>query len=105
MRISSNDTLAGQPILVIRRLLRAGGGFPWTRARQDESGCDGPLPWRITTKGRALAMASARSPVHRKTADRVLAEFLERVANVRGDERFLYTDEKGALQPSPPACR
>ena len=123
MRISSKDTLAGHPILVIRRLLRAGGGSPWTRGliedscnvtpgeagriaqdleaqgylRPDDSERGGPIRWRVTTKGRALAMASARRPIHRKTADRVLAEFLQRVARVRDDERFLYKVERAAV--------
>lgn len=117
MRISSKDTIAGHPILVIRDLLRAASGrFPWTAAliedrcnvtpreawciakdleaqgylRRDDSGPEGPVGWRVTTKGRALAMASARRPVHRKTAERVLRAFLERVAKLREDERFLY---------------
>jgi predicted nucleotidyltransferase len=46
--------------------------------------------WSTTLKGNALAMASAARPVLRKTAERVLAEFLERVKEVRESDTFLY---------------
>lgn len=46
--------------------------------------------WSTTLRGNALAMASAARPVLRKTAERVLAEFLGRVKAVKESEAFLY---------------
>jgi hypothetical protein len=44
--------------------------------------------WENTIKGNALAMATAARPVKRATADRALAQFLDRVATVNGEEGF-----------------
>jgi predicted nucleotidyltransferase len=46
--------------------------------------------WSTTIKGNALAMASAAGPVLRKTAERLLAEFLDRVKEVRESDTYLY---------------
>ena len=46
--------------------------------------------WEITMEGNGLAMATAARPVKRRTADRVVARFLERVAAVNDEERFAY---------------
>ena len=45
--------------------------------------------WRTTTKGNALANVSFARRVHRGTADRALHDFLGRVEDVNGDERWL----------------
>jgi hypothetical protein len=43
-----------------------------------------------TVKGNALTLAHASKPIQRKTADRILDEFLARVENVNEDAYFLY---------------
>lgn len=45
--------------------------------------------WRKTLKGSTLGLASAAKPVTRKTADRVFAEFMDRVNRVNRDSYFL----------------
>jgi len=42
-----------------------------------------------SVKGNALGLASAAKPITRKTADRVLSEFLDRVCQVNSDRSFL----------------
>lgn len=46
--------------------------------------------WENTIKGNALAMATTAPPVKRATADRALAQFLDRVATVNGGGGFAY---------------
>lgn len=46
--------------------------------------------WSTTIKGNALAIASAARPVLRKTAECVLAEFLDRVTEVRESDTHPY---------------
>jgi len=44
--------------------------------------------YRLTTKGLALAQASAARPLHRKTVQRRLHELIERMVQANRDERF-----------------
>lgn len=53
--------------------------------------------WRTTIKGNALAMASAARPVVRATAERVLAEFLQRVKEVKESDTYLYVVKRVIL--------
>ena len=46
--------------------------------------------WGVTTTGRTLALASAAKPILRKTADKKIAEFLERVVIVNSSNHYLY---------------
>ncbi|MFT3952724.1 MAG: nucleotidyltransferase domain-containing protein [Oscillospiraceae bacterium] len=46
--------------------------------------------WKNTIKGNALGIASAAKPILRKTAEKKLAEFLERVQEVNRNEYYLY---------------
>jgi predicted nucleotidyltransferase len=46
--------------------------------------------FQITTSGHALANASAARPIHRRTADRVLREFLERLRLVNDAGEYAY---------------
>ena len=46
--------------------------------------------WRITSEGIRLGEASARKKVKRQTADRIYAEFLDRIKSVNDDPYYLY---------------
>lgn len=50
----------------------------------------GVVQYQVTIAGRALAMARAVKPIKRATAERVLAEFLERVRAVNEDPGLLH---------------
>jgi len=43
---------------------------------------DGRRVFRLTIKGQALANASAARPIHRKTAERVLEQFIDEFARL-----------------------
>jgi predicted nucleotidyltransferase len=45
--------------------------------------------WQITQSGQRLSSATAARPISRKTAEKSLHEFLERVERVNRDARFL----------------
>jgi hypothetical protein len=53
--------------------------------------------FRLTIKGQALANASAARPIHRKTAERLLAQFLERVQCVNSTHEYAYRVEHVVL--------
>jgi predicted nucleotidyltransferase len=111
MRIDSKGTIRGYPMLLVRQTLRrlrgnlawgeealeraaklpSGTGRALARALQAEglieaSRHDG---WTVTQAGDTLAVATAARPVSRQTAERALAQFLERVARVNDDPYFL----------------
>jgi hypothetical protein len=46
----------------------------------------GPEHWHLTLKGSALANARARKPITRKTAERLIEEFLARVREVNAGD-------------------
>jgi hypothetical protein len=46
--------------------------------------------YELTIKGHALRMATARKPIKRKTAERLVAQFLGRVEQVNKDPDLLY---------------
>ena len=122
MRIDSKGTIRGYPMLLVRQTLRrlrgdlvwgvealeraaklpSGTGRALARALQAEglieaSRHDG---WTVTQAGDTLAVATAARPVSRQTAERALAQFLERVARVNDDPYFLAGVTRVALYGS-----
>lgn len=114
MQLPQGLKIADLPVVQIRKLLRRGQEGDWgvrfvcetlevppvqaerllleleqrgyvTRA----PGYEEPL-WRNTVEGNRLALASAAKRISRETADRLVAELLDRVARVNADEHFLY---------------
>ena len=115
MRINPQDKIADVAVTDVRKLLRGTSGREWSvhdatailgvaerRARlllkglaeagyvSSVKGRDGERRFLNTAKGQALALASAAKPIHRKTADKLLAELLERVKRVNEECYFLY---------------
>lgn len=58
---------------------------------------DGRRVFRLTIKGQALANASAAKPIHRKTAERLLEQFLQRVQRVNSTQEYVYRVEHVVL--------
>ncbi len=50
--------------------------------------------WSVTAAGRTLALASAAKPILRKTADKKIAELLERVATINSSNQYVYAVTK-----------
>lgn len=46
--------------------------------------------WGVTNTGRTLALASAAKPILRKTADKKITEFLERVSIINSSNHYVY---------------
>jgi hypothetical protein len=46
--------------------------------------------WKLTQKVTVLAAASPALPIHRRTPDRLLREFMERVEGVREDSELMF---------------
>lgn len=114
MRIQPGDVIAGQPALAIRKLLKREKGtiaiiaevldVDLVKARQVYQGLsdeeyimpsDRPYEaeegaWRTTRKGNALANATARKPITRRTAERLIQEFLHRVREVNACDDYVY---------------
>ncbi|HKP37582.1 MAG TPA: nucleotidyltransferase domain-containing protein [Pyrinomonadaceae bacterium] len=122
MNIDSKDTLVGQPILAIRKLLRLGQHRTWGAGLVKEilntdsesakriisalqrqgyikqrNSVDKHERWENTLKGNALALASAAKPISRATAERNLTQLLARVRKVNEDDYFLYKVQKVVL--------
>ncbi len=116
MRIKSSDTIAGQPALTIRKFLQRNNTYASiplnaieeelkvnsSTAKQifqdlcrlgyieptDES--DEENRWCVTTKGSALAGASAQKPIKRKTAERLIQQFLEQVEGINQSKEYAF---------------
>jgi len=58
---------------------------------------NGRRSFEVTSNGLALANASAALPIHRRTAERVLAQFLERVHRVNNTQAYAYRVETVVL--------
>jgi len=58
---------------------------------------DGRLWYELTTKGNALAQASAAKPISRKTAEKKLQEFMERVEQINQNEEYALKVGRVAL--------
>jgi predicted nucleotidyltransferase len=111
MHIDPKGTIAGRPAVLVRsclRKLRVRGS--WDLAALEKAACLEPGSgrallralssaglvervdrgrWEITQAGQTLSSATAAKPISRTTAEKALDEFLERVAQVNRDARFL----------------
>lgn len=115
MRIVSDELIAGYPALEVRGFLRRyrltdfyieaaedalvlspraatifmnklkGLGF-----LEELDKWDGRRVFRLAINGQALANASAARPIHRKTAERLLEQFIERVQRVNSTQEYAY---------------
>ena len=119
MRIKSDDIIAGQPALAIRKFLKGcqnhhgqidtiveGLKLDITTATQVFQDLlregyielsdppDAPHRnserWHNTIKGNALANATARKPIKRSTADKLIQEFLQRIKEINGSNDYAY---------------
>jgi predicted nucleotidyltransferase len=112
MNIRKTDSICGYPAVTLRDALKQLVLIEWTddrlkallgidEARSDQlcrallaDGYIEPSPmdghYRLTGEGYRLAHATAARPIRRKTADRILEEFLERVETVNRDPELLY---------------
>jgi predicted nucleotidyltransferase len=115
MRITTNQSIAGYPALQVREFVRK-YRFTNFSARAAEAALmlsteasanflsklvdlgfigksrerDGIQLFQLTGSGQALANASAAKPIYRKTAERILAQFLERVHTVNANPVYLF---------------
>jgi predicted nucleotidyltransferase len=114
MRIQKSDIIAGQPVFTLRKLLHYEDGTVTTIAeklginqekakevfqtlctegyiKQTDSSSDKNDPsWENTIKGYGLVNATARKPITRKTAERLLQEFLQRVEKINSSDEYAY---------------
>jgi predicted nucleotidyltransferase len=58
---------------------------------------DGDLYFELTCHGQNFANASASKPIHRKTAERVLTEFMQRMERVNATSEYLYRVDTAIL--------
>ena len=63
-----------------------GTGSRWPRERKSTKR---PKKWTTTQLAQSFASATAAKPITRQTAEKSLAQFLERVTRVNQDDRFL----------------
>jgi predicted nucleotidyltransferase len=111
MRIDAKATIGGYPALVVRKTLRyvrmwdqwgladleaaaglaRGTGPALVQALHDAGliEASGPSSWTVTQAGRTLSSATAAKAITRPTAEKALAQFLERVTQVNEDPYFL----------------
>lgn len=111
MRIDPKLMIGGCPALVVRKALRylrvsdqwgvdalesiaalaPGSGRDLVKALQGEGLIEssGSGAWCVTQAGRTFSVASAAKPVTRATAERALAQFLDRVEHVNRESYFL----------------
>ena len=123
MRIKAGDTIAGQPAIVVRQLflktkdrggdlsdimqlmhvdeetaehifndLRTEGYIEITEEYTHAAAKD--IRWQTTLKGNHLALATARKPIKRKTAERLVKEFLQRVEEINANDDYVYYIQK-----------
>jgi len=102
LRCLRGDFVWGEKALEKAAKLRLGTGRALAKALEAEglieaSRQDG---WTVTQAGDTLAVATAARPVSRHTAERALAQFLERVARVNDDPYFLARVTRVALYGS-----
>ena len=111
MRIDTNGKIGGSPALAVRKMLRylrgwdqwkvadletvaalaPGTGDALVKALRTEGLIEavGKGVWAVTQAGRTFSAATAAKPVKRATAEKALAEFLERVTQINEDPYFL----------------
>jgi predicted nucleotidyltransferase len=116
MRINLNDTISGVPVRQIRKMLRKDHLLSIENIMEelkiDEAHAtvllkelidrgmlelDTETPrysntpyWRTTITGNAFAIAKAGKPITRKSAERILSNFMERVREVCANPYYLY---------------
>ncbi len=115
MRITTNQSISGYPALKVRQFVRKYRftSFPTVAAEntlmlsadaavnflskladlgliEKSHEREGKQLFQLTNNGHAFANASAAKPIYRKTAERVLAHFLERVHEVNGNPVYLF---------------
>lgn len=110
MRIAAEEKIAGYPAIRIRQLMRETVGRSITPRYVREilscsdSGAARVLSqlqkagfvdsvrgyWEATTKGSALAMATAAAPLRRETAQRLLADVVCRARLLNADDSWAY---------------
>src|SRR6266542_160301 len=111
MRIVPNGKIGSRSALAVRKMLRylraldqwevadletvaalaPGTGDALVKALRTEGliEASGKGAWAVTQAGRTFSAATAAKPVTRATAERALAEFLDRVTQVNEDPYFL----------------
>jgi hypothetical protein len=122
MRINPQDTIAGLPVLTVRRFFRQSISGFWGRAHvarrlniseaqaehiiqeflmleliKPAGIFEGEACWSCTAKAVTLASTSARRTMSRKAADRLIREVLERAVYVNRSGSFLYCVSKVLL--------
>lgn len=123
MRIISKETICGIEIIAIRNFLRKSGRLQMWRAEYLSSSLKlspeqvnellfelenrgfiekdktdyGEQYWHNTVSGNALGGASATKPYKRTTAEKALAEFMERVGEINSNPYYLYKVTKVIL--------
>src|ERR1051326_470092 len=110
MRIAADQRIAGYPALRIRQLMRETAGRSITPRyvrevltctnsgatrvlRQlQEAGFIEPVReyWEATTKGNALAMATAAAPLRRATAEHLIEGLVDRARQLNADDNWAY---------------
>ena len=110
MRITSDQTIADYPAVRVRQLIRetarasitiqhvrhvlrcSDSGAASVLNRLEKDGLIESVGGRLepSTKGRALAMATAARPLRRTTAARLVAELIERARVVNSDDSWAY---------------
>src|ERR1700674_449467 len=110
MRITADQKIAGYPAIQIRQLMRETVGRSITlRYVREILRCSDAAATRVlnrlqkdgfveparghlepTTKGSALAMATAAPPLRRETAARLIAGLIERVGAINADDGWAY---------------
>jgi len=113
MRIEKDQMIAGRPAREIRRFMRAAAGciirIPMAahilrlsnedarqllRKLEEEGWITAKLDyWEATEEGHALAMATAAKSLHRRTAERLVAQVVERAQMINEDCRLAYKVE------------
>jgi hypothetical protein len=110
MRITTHEKIAGYPALQIRQLMRETAGRSITlRYVREILSCTKPRAERVlnqlekagfveplreyreaTTKGNALAMATAAAPLRRETAERLIEDLIDRARLLNADDKWAY---------------
>lgn len=114
MRINSKDSILGIPIMEIRHLMRYWGNgrtasfvsthlnISTARGRElhtylvdngfivRDATYDKKQYYRLTVKGRALALAKASVPVRRSTAEKAVAGLITRAEQINTDPYYLF---------------
>jgi len=108
VRIRSDERIAGYPAVQVRQLMRETVGRSIThRYVREILSCSNSTAtrvlsgleqagfieslkgyWEATTKGSALAMATAAPPLTRETANRLVADLVHRARDLNADDRW-----------------